>query len=117
MADNLLMLSHLFMDKYQVRITHTGEKALEICQSNTPPDLVLLDIMMPGMDGFEVARRMREHPTSEAIPVIFVTAMTGDDARLKGLELGAVDFVTKPVDPDMLKLRVRNFMRFVEQRK
>jgi len=111
--DNLLLLSQLFKDEYSVRIAHSGEKALEICQSNDPPDLVLLDIMMPGMDGFEVARRMREHPMSETIPVIFVTAMTGDDARLKGLELGAVDFVTKPIDPDVLKPRVRNFMRYV----
>ena len=116
-ADNLLLLSHLFKDEYRVRIAHTGEKALNICQSNNPPDLVLLDIMMPGMDGFEVARRMREHPTSENIPVIFVTAMTGEDARLKGLELGAVDFVTKPIDPNVLKPRVRNFMRYVELHK
>jgi signal transduction histidine kinase len=111
------MLSHLLGDEYRVRIAHSGEKALEICQSDTPPDLVLLDIMMPGMDGFEVARRMREHPTSETIPVIFVTAMTGDDARLKGLELGAVDFVTKPIDPEILKPRVRNFMRYVKLHK
>ncbi len=116
-ADNLLMLSHLFKEDYRVRLAHTGEKALEICQSNDPPDLVLLDIMMPGMDGFEVARHMREHPTSEAIPVIFVTAMSGDDARLKGMKLGAVDFVTKPIDPDLLTHRVHNFMRYVEQRK
>jgi len=116
-ADNLLLLSHLFEGEYRVRIAHAGEKALTICQSNNPPDLVLLDIMMPGMDGFEVARRMREHPTSASIPVIFVTAMTGEDARLKGLELGAVDFVTKPIDPDVLKLRVRNFMRYVEVHK
>jgi two-component system sensor histidine kinase/response regulator len=116
-ADNLLLLSHMFKDDYRVRLAHSGEKALDICQSNDPPDLVLLDIMMPGMDGFEVARRMREHPTSEAIPVIFVTAMTGDDARLRGMELGAVDFVTKPIDPGILKPRVRNFMRYVEQRK
>jgi len=115
--DNLLLLSHLFKDEYRVRIADTGEKALAICQSNNPPDLVLLDIMMPGMDGFEVARRMREHPASEIIPVIFVTAMTGDDARLKGLELGAVDFVNKPIDPDVLKLRVRNFMRYVKLHK
>ena len=60
---------------------------------------------------------MREHPCSEHIPVIFVTAMTGEDARLKGLELGAVDFVTKPIDPDVLKPRVRNFMRYVELHK
>ena len=116
-ADNLLLLSDLFKDEYRVRIAQAAEKALAICQSDNPPDLVLLDIMMPGMDGFEMALRMREHPFSENIPVIFVTAMTGDDIRLKGLELGAVDFVTKPIDPDMLKPRVRNFMRHVELHK
>jgi CheY-like chemotaxis protein len=116
-ADNLLLLSHLFKDEYRVRISHTGKKALEICQSNNPPDLVLLDIMMPGMDGFEVARRMREHPTSVTIPVIFVTAITDEDARLKGLGLGAIDFVTKPIDPSVLKPRVHNFMRYVNLHK
>ena len=115
--DNLLLLSHLFKDEYRVRVAHSGEKALDICQSNDPPDLVLLDIMMPDMDGFEVARRMREHPTSVTIPVIFVTAMTGEDARFKGMQLGAVDFVTKPINPDVLKPRVRNFMRYVELHK
>ncbi|MGE5027874.1 MAG: response regulator [Betaproteobacteria bacterium] len=115
--DNLLLLSQLFKDEYRVRIAHSGDKALEICQSDAPPDLVLLDIMMPGMNGFEVATRMREHPGSEHIPVIFVTAMSGEDARLKGLELGAVDFVTKPIDPDVLKPRVRNFLRYVELHK
>ena len=116
-ADNLLLVSHLFNDTYRVRIAHNGEKALHICQSNDPPDLVLLDIMMPDMDGFEVARRMREHPTSESIPVIFITAMTGETERHRGMELGAVDFVTKPIDPDALQLRVRNFMRYVELHK
>jgi len=116
-ADNLLLLSHLFKEEYRVRIAHTGEKCLHICQSNDPPDLVLLDIMMPGMDGFEVARRMREHPTSETIPIIFVTAMTGENERHKGLALGAVDFVTKPIDPDGLTLRVNNFMRYVRLQK
>ena len=116
-ADNLLLLSHLFKDEYRVRISHTGTKALEICQSNNPPDLVLLDIMMPGMDGLEVARRMREHPTSVSIPVIFVTAMTDEDTHLKALGLGAIDFVTKPINPNELKPRVRNFMRYVAQHK
>lgn len=105
------------MDEYSVRIAHTGEKALGICHSNNPPDLVLLDIMMPGMDGFEVAKKMREHPTSESIPVIFVTSLIGEDVRLKGLELGAVDFINKPIDPDVLKPRVRNFLRYVELNK
>ncbi|WP_236635264.1 response regulator [Rhodoferax sp. TS-BS-61-7] len=115
--DNLHLLSALFKDDYKVRVASNGEKALAICHSDTPPDLVLLDIMMPGMDGFEVAQRMREHPSSEHIPVIFVTAMTDNDARLKGLSMGAVDFVTKPVDPDVLKPRVRNFLRYVELHK
>lgn len=115
--DNLHLLSALFKDEYKVRVASSGEKALAICHSETPPDLVLLDVMMPGMDGFEVAQRMREHPSSAHIPVIFVTAMTDNDARLKGLSLGAVDFVTKPVDPDVLKPRVRNFLRYVELHK
>lgn len=116
-ADNLLLLSHLFKDDYIVRIAHKGEKALSICCSDSPPDMVLLDVMMPGMDGFEVARRIREHPNGENIPVIFVTAMTDESARIRGLELGAVDFVSKPINPDVLKLRVRNFMKYVELRK
>jgi len=115
--DNLQLLSHVFKDEYSVLVARSGELALGLCQADNPPDLVLLDIMMPGMDGFEVARRMREHPTSESIPVIFVTAMTDADTRLKGLELGAVDFVTKPIDPNVLKPRVRNFIRYVEQHK
>jgi hypothetical protein len=115
--DNLQLLAELFKDDYSVLIARSGELALGICQSDHPPDLVLLDIMMPGMDGFEVARRMRQHPTSESIPVIFVTAMSGDEARLQGLELGAVDFVTKPIDPVVLKPRVRNFLRYVELHK
>ena len=112
--DNLHLLSSIFKEEYRIRIAHNGPKALTICQSDNPPDLVLLDIMMPGMDGFEVAHLMREHPTSEHIPVIFVTAMTDESARIKGMELGAVDFVTKPIDPIALKIRVKNFMRYVE---
>lgn len=115
--DNLLLLSQMFKDEYRVRLALNGQKALDICQSDDPPDLVLLDVMMPGMDGFEVAQRMREHPTSETIPIIFVTAMTSQDARIKGMDLGAVDFVTKPVNPDVLKPRVRNFMRYVNMRR
>lgn len=115
--DNLLLLSQIFKEDYRVRLALNGQKALEISQSDDPPDLVLLDIMMPGMDGFEVAKRMREHPTSETIPIIFVTAMTSQDARIKGMDLGAVDFITKPVDPEVLKPRVRNFMRYVQMRR
>lgn len=115
--DNLLLLSTLFKSEYRIRLAPNGAKALEICLSEQPPDLVLLDIMMPDMDGFEVARRMRAHPSAEGIPVIFVTAMDSRDAHHQGLALGAVDFITKPIDPDMVKLRVRNFMRYVQMRR
>ena len=111
--DNLMLLSNLFKSEYRIHLAINGEKALKMCQSDTPPDLVLLDVMMPDMDGFEVLQKLREHPMSEGIPVIFVTAMTDTEARSKGLELGAVDYVTKPVDPATLKLRVRNFMRYI----
>jgi two-component system sensor histidine kinase/response regulator len=116
-ADNLHLLSEIFTGDYRIRAAHNGQKALDICCSDSPPDLVLLDVMMPGMDGFEVAARMREHPNAENVPIIFVTAMTEADARLKGLSLGAVDFVTKPIDPVTLKLRVDNFIRYVELRR
>ncbi|MES2185143.1 MAG: response regulator [Pseudomonadota bacterium] len=115
--ENLMLLSELLKDEYRIRLARSGDKALEICASDDAPDLVLLDVMMPGMDGFEVARRMREHPQSETIPVIFVTALTSADARIQGLDLGAVDFITKPIDPGLLKPRVRNFMRYVQLHK
>jgi two-component system, sensor histidine kinase and response regulator len=116
-ADNLHLLAGIFNGSYRIRAAHSGQKALDICCSDNPPDLILLDVMMPGMDGFEVARRMRAHPNAENVPIIFVTALADDGARLKGMALGAVDFVTKPIEPDLLKLRVDNFMRYVELRR
>jgi len=112
--DNLGLLRELFKDLYRVKVANTGAKAIALCQSEDPPDLVLLDVMMPAMDGFEVAQRLRQHPTSEHIPIIFVTALGDDAARMRGLSLGAVDFVTKPIQPDTLRVRVANFMRFVQ---
>jgi len=115
--ENLQLVAQLFADEYEVRAVRSGERALQICTGDSPPDLVLLDVMMPGMDGFEVARRMREHPTSETIPVVFVTALHETRHEKRGLDLGAVDYVTKPIDPDLLRLRVRNFMRWVDRHK
>ncbi|MGE8067598.1 ATP-binding response regulator [Pseudomonas sp. NPDC089569] len=112
-VNNLRLMSELLADHYRVRIAHNGQKALKMCTSDEPPDLVLLDVMMPGMDGFEVAQRMREHPVSDEIPIIFVTALDDLKSRHRGLDLGAMDFVRKPVDPSELLLRVRNFMRYI----
>ncbi|WP_216661926.1 response regulator [Niveibacterium sp. COAC-50] len=113
-ADNLTLLSGLFKDEFQVKIAHNGERALKICHSDSPPDLVLLDVMMPGIDGFAVAEAIRSHPSSEHIPIIFVTALADEASRQRGLTLGAIDFVTKPIDPEMLQLRVKNFLRYIE---
>jgi len=115
--DNLRMMAGLFSEEFRVKVADNGEKALTICSGDVPPDLVLLDVMMPGMDGFEVARRLRAQANGETIPVVFVTALTDEQSQLKGLDLGAVDFVSKPIDPDVLKLRVRNFMRYVSLHK
>ena len=115
--DNLQLLAGLFRDRFKVKLAPSGEKALSICRSEAPPDLILLDVMMPGMDGFEVARQVREHHACTHTPIIFVTALTDDAARQKGLVLGAIDYVTKPIDPDLMTLRVNNLLQFVEHRK
>ncbi|MBB2494926.1 response regulator [Pseudomonas sp. UL070] len=115
--DNLMLISGLFQDEFRVRIAHNGQKALTICTSDNPPDLLLLDVMMPDMDGFQVAEELRKHPTACNLPLIFITAMTDAESRQKGLELGAVDFVSKPIDPTLLQLRVRNLLRHVELHK
>ena len=113
----LALIHSLLRSSYQVKSANNGKKGLQIAQSDPAPDLILLDIMMPDMDGFEVALRMREHPNAETIPVIFVTAMTSTLARDRGLDLGAVDFITKPIDPNQLKPRIRNFMRYIQLRR
>jgi two-component system sensor histidine kinase/response regulator len=115
--DNLHLLVNIFKDDYRILAADSGKKALDVCCSDHPPDLVLLDVMMPSMDGFEVAQRMREHPNAQDIPVIFVTAMNDDAARVKGLTLGAVDFIAKPVNPASLRLKVSNFMRYIRLRR
>ena len=114
---SLMRTAHLFRDEYQVQTATNGEAALALCRADAP-DLVLMDVMMPGMDGFEVVRRLREEPATTQIPVIFITGMAADDEALqKGMELGAVDFVTKDTDPKVLRARVRNFMRYVDLRR
>ncbi len=83
--ENLRLIADLFEGRFKVKVASNGAKALAVCTADNPPDLVLLDVMMPGMDGFEVARRMRAHPNSEHIPVIFVTALNDDAAQKKGV--------------------------------
>lgn len=117
LVDNLTLIGDLLKDDYRVKLVKDGKTALTICQSESPPDLVLLDIMMPEMDGYEVLRLMGQHPTSQQIPVIFVTALNEEQDQLLGLKEGAVDYITKPISPQLLKLRVRNLLRTVIFRK
>lgn len=108
--DNLALMSNLLKDNYHVKIANGGEKALKMAMSAAPPDLILLDIMMPGMDGYEVCRRLKCDPRSMNIPIIFLTAKAGLEDERKGLELGAVDYITKPISPSIVLARVKNHL-------
>ncbi|WP_153111236.1 response regulator [Propionivibrio limicola] len=108
--DNLSLMSSLLRDIYRVKIANNGEKALRIAQSDSPPDLILLDIMMPGMDGYEVCQRLKQDGATREIPVIFLTAKAEVEDEKKGLELGAVDYITKPISPPIVLARVKNHL-------
>ncbi len=95
--ENIAVLSGVLSDEYQVRAATSGKKALAIC-TGTPPDLILLDVMMPEMDGYEVCRRLKSDENTRHIPVIFVTAVTVVE-RAQGFEVGAVDYIRKPASP------------------
>jgi len=109
--DNLSMITSLLKDLYQVKIATNGNKALQLAFSPQPPDLILLDIMMPEMDGYEVCRHLKSDSQTAEIPVIFLTAKSDIEDELKGFELGAVDFITKPISPPIVLARVRTHLR------
>src|SRR3954468_6328580 len=111
MPDNLFLMNGLFEDRYQVIAASSGQEALKVLMGADPPDMVLLDIMMPDMDGYEVLRRMRQHPPTANIPVIFLTALASRRDERLGMELGAIDYLTKPVDPELVLERVEAQVR------
>ncbi len=104
---NLALMSGLFKEDYQVKIATCGEKALKIARSDSPPDLILLDIMMPVMDGYEVCRQLKLDPKTRDIPVIFLTAKTADEDEERGLVLGAIDYISKPISLPIVMARVK----------
>ncbi|PAU65137.1 two-component system response regulator [Pseudomonas sp. PIC25] len=104
---NLDRISGLLLDRYRVKVAGSGEKALHLAAASPQPDLILLDVMMPDMDGYEVCRRLKADPVTAAIPVIFLTAMNQEDDEQHGLDLGAQDYLTKPVSAPILLARVR----------
>lgn len=113
--DNLNILNELLSPFYKTKVATSGERALKIIESATPPDLVLLDIMMPGLDGYQVCKQIKANPDRRQIPVIFVTAMNEVDDEQYGFSLGAVDYITKPVSPPLVLARVRTQLALYDQ--
>ncbi|THF57194.1 response regulator [Pseudothauera rhizosphaerae] len=109
--DNLSLMSGLLKDLYRVKVANHGEKALRIAASDTPPDLILLDIMMPDLDGYQVCERLKAEPATRDIPVIFLTAKTEVEDEQLGFELGAVDYITKPISPPIVLARVATHLQ------
>lgn len=101
-SENIDLLVGLLKDRYTVKAARSGEIALKIAQSPNPPDLVLLDIMMPGMDGFEVCKTLKVNEVTAGIPIIFVSGKISDEDRTQGNALGATAYLTKPIDPNAL---------------
>ena len=105
--ENLTLMSALLKNLYKVKVANSGEKALNMVMADAKPDLILLDIMMPGMSGYDVIRALKKSPDTSAIPVIFLTAMGSGEDEMAGLALGAADYITKPISPPIVMARVK----------
>jgi putative two-component system response regulator len=114
---NLALLAEVLSPQYQVQIATQGERALALAVADDPPDLVLLDVAMPEMDGYEVCQRLKADAATQAIPVIFVTSLDDHADEEKGLELGAVDYITKPFKPSVVLTRVKVHVALAQHRR
>ncbi|WP_374315427.1 HD-GYP domain-containing protein [Aquabacterium sp.] len=112
---NIELLSRVLGQDYRIKVATSGEKALTIAYSDESPDLILLDIMMPDLSGYEVCRRIKANPDRRRIPIIFVTAMSTVEDESMGLSLGAVDYITKPISPALVQARVRTHLALYDQ--
>ncbi|AEF53699.1 HD domain-containing phosphohydrolase [Marinomonas posidonica] len=115
-ADNINVLSNLLRPFYKVKAATSGKKALSIA-STSPPDLILLDVMMPEMDGYEVCRQLKQNIATQKIPVIFVTAKTEVEDETLGLEVGGVDYISKPIQPAIVLQRIKTHLALYDQAK
>jgi diguanylate cyclase len=115
-AENIDLLVNALKEDYKVRAATDGLTALSLVR-RYPPDIILLDVVMPGLDGYEVCRALRDDPLTSRIPVIFITAMNDVEDEKHGLDLGAVDYITKPFSPPLVKARVRNQLALQDQRR
>ncbi len=105
-ADNLLLMAGMLEGTYKVKVAKSGERALILAAAQPHPDIILLDVMMPHMDGYEVCERLKSNPATATIPVIFLTARTAPEDETHAFQCGAVDFITKPINPDVVMSRV-----------
>jgi DNA-binding response OmpR family regulator len=109
--ENLKVISNFLKEKeYRIALADCGENAIKVLESNKI-DLILLDIMMPGMDGFEVCKIIKDRPDTKSIPVIFLSALTDTDDIIKGFQLGGVDYITKPFNKEELYARVNTHIQ------
>src|SRR3974390_591627 len=113
---NIQVVNSILKDTYKIRIATNGAKALELVGVDPPPDLILLDIVMPGMDGYEVCTRLKSSPGTKDIPVIFLTGQTETEDETRGFEVGAVDYIHKPFSPAVVAARVRTHLALRETR-
>ncbi len=114
--ENIQILMQTLRDEYAIIAATNGEKALQLAAKSPQPDIILLDVMMPGIDGYEVCRRLKADPITSGIPVIFVTALSDEQDEARGLELGAVDYIAKPFRPILVKARVDNHLELKRHR-
>lgn len=114
--ENLAVLSSLLQPHFRVRAARSGEQALRAVESQPTPDLVLLDVMMPEMDGYQVLARLKEKPATANIPVIFITALAAEEDEQRGFDMGAVDYITKPIKPAVVLARARTHLDLKQAR-
>ncbi|PMO67519.1 two-component system response regulator [Vibrio breoganii] len=112
---NIDVLAGTFQDKYRIKVANSGKLAIKIAQMTPAPDIILLDIMMPEMDGYEVCSILKSQPNTEHIPIIFVTAKITAEDEIKGFQLGAVDYITKPITPLIAIQRVKTHLALANQ--
>ncbi len=116
-VENLTVLNALLKDTYRVKIAKDGIKALELARQYPQPDLILLDIIMPGISGFQVCEELKSCESTQRIPVIFLTALNEETDETKGLKLGGADFITKPINPDIVKTRINIHLELQAERR
>jgi CheY-like chemotaxis protein len=111
--DNIQLLSGLLKEKYKIKAATSGEKALVVARKSPPPDLILLDVMMPGMDGYEVCRELQADAATRSIPVVFVTGHASEEEQQRGLAMGAAAYLSKPVAPQELLSTVARLLNSI----